>query len=158
MSYITFRKTLTDDIFNEMSEKYPTRSSLSGVELTQNITFCSFPSDEHFKIKLLLNKATSEKLNPYEVFTVFFTVVQEACAANGYYSEIDEIYYENISSLTYINITEVMRIIEFLVQKEYLYIFDNKITSVYNVRTFETVMSARAISRKSKYKQRHGED
>ena len=51
---IIFRKTLDEGIFEEMEKKYPKVSSVSKVELKQNLNFFSLPTDDNFNISEIL--------------------------------------------------------------------------------------------------------
>lgn len=51
---------------------------------------------------------------------------------------------------THLDDLTLHNIINFLCSQGLVYIFGDKITNIYSVRTFETVQSSRAASRKSK--------
>ena len=147
---IIFRKTLDEGIFEEMEKKYPKVSSVSKVELKQNLNFFSLPTDENFNISEILFAAEENNYNGYQVIAVPISIISKACRENGYYSIINRSYYMYLSYETHLDDLTLHNIINFLCSQGLVYIFGDKITNIYSVRTFETVQSSRAASRKSK--------
>ena len=153
---IIFRDTIEETIFDEMKELYPTQSSESGVEYKQDIPFLSLPVyDTQFNISGLIYDCEDAGLDPYKTLSVLLIIVRLACQDYGYYSIYDRSYIDRINCQTHIERNEIKKIIEFLNSESenknrYIYIFGNKITNVYSLRTFETVMSSRKIDREKK--------
>lgn len=153
---IIFRDTIEETIFDEMKELYPTQSSESGVEYKQDIPFLSLPVyDTQFNISGLIYDCEDAGLDPYKSLSVLLIIVRLACQDYGYYSIYDRSYIDRINCQTHIERNEIKKIIEFLNSEsedksKYVYIFENKITNVYSLRTFETVMSSRKIDREKK--------
>ena len=147
---IIFRKTLDESIFDEMEKKYPKVSSVSNVELKQDLNFFSLPTDDNFNISEILFAAEENSYNGYQVIAVLISIISKACRENGYYSIINRSYYNYLMYETHLDDTTLHNIIDFLCGQKLVYIFGDKITNIYSVRTFETVQSSRAASRKSK--------
>lgn len=147
---IIFRKTLDEGIFEEMEKKYPKLSSVSNVELKQDISFFSLPTDDNFNISEILFAAEENNYNGYQVITVLMSIISKACREYGYYSIINRSYLKYLAYETHLDDMTLQNIIDFLCGQKLVYIFGDKITNIYSVRTFETVQSSRAASRKSK--------
>ncbi|MBO5143144.1 MAG: hypothetical protein J6J11_01555 [Treponema sp.] len=155
---IIFRTTLDETIFEEMTNKYPRISSLrSNIELKQTIDFFSMPSD--FNMSEFLYEAEDRGIDSYKALAVLISIINMACADEGYYSIYNRSYIDRIQLSTHINKEEIKDIIDFLTTMEspFVFIFNhenkNKITNIFSVRTFETVQSSRSRARRAATKQ-----
>lgn len=147
---IPMRTKLTPDIFNEMSEKYP-RLSYGGREYKQNCVFFCYPTD--FDFAKFSDDCLDSDINTGDAFTALSYCLAVMADYFGYYLEYNKSFIRIMTSaLQYDNSEYTNKLIDFLINANYLYKFEDRITSVYAVRTFEVVQATRISKRKYKDK------
>ena len=148
---IPLRENLDNTIFDEIKELYPSISN-RGVEYKQTCSFLGLPCDFDF-MELSdnveeFNENNENKITVSDVFSLFTYCLIKMCKDNGYYfichkKTIREIAFD----MSIYDISVACNVFDFLVEYNYLYNFDNKITSAIAVRNYECIQSSRMSDR-----------
>lgn len=165
---IPLRTFLDETIFTEMKEKYPLTSE-GGRQYKQTSSFFSIMTDFDFgqfiddfsSSYCELFREEDEKTGislsddscvcySYEGFTLFMCLNSLMCSSNGYYVDCSKALIRRISADLSISILFIERYLKVLIATNYIYFFDNKLLTIYSVRTFETVQSSRISNRNRK--------
>lgn len=148
---IPYRKTLTPDIFTEMTENYPI-TAVDGREYKQELKYFSVPSD--FDFVQFRFDCEDNDLNVFEAYSLWSCLMAQMCLEYGYYCDYTKALVYKISSALGITSDKFNDIINTLIDMGYLYNFDGRLTCIPVVRTFEVVQSTRISnrSRKKPYK------
>ncbi|MBP1559714.1 MAG: hypothetical protein J6C96_00500 [Oscillospiraceae bacterium] len=146
---IPLRTHLDFSIFTEMEEKFPPISD-RGVELRQNMDFFSMPTG--FDFCTFSDFCIDNNIDVCKSFSVLIYLTLQMCNTYGYYLIGSRSFFRTMCLQLDIDKDEFDVILSKLVEGCYIYVFDDKYSNVYAVRTFETVQSSRASRRHYKNK------
>lgn len=149
---IPLRETLTNNIFNEMTESYPL-TAVDGREYKQDLKYYSFPSDFDF-IQFRLD-CDDNDINYSDAFVVWSFLSAQMCSVHGYYCDYRKSLFIKMTSALGFSEEQCKTIIESLIEIGYLYNFDGRLTNIPVVRTFECVQATRISKRKYANKDEH---
>lgn len=146
MRTIPMRATLNPSIFEEMATKYPSISK-RGIEYKQTLSIIGFPSDFDYNEFIDFVDAYEPKVQVTSALGVYLYCLSKMARENGYYFNVHNRTAREIALSLDLDPTQAQDIFNFLIEFEYLYNFDGKITSTIAVRSYEIIQSSRMNNR-----------